>query len=221
MSGSGRSEEIVRATAAFRPPTGIVKRLFTCEDHDATMTVRTHAFVTAARETAFGLIGGMGNRWRHTAGVAERAGELAVALDLDPDVLVAAAWLHDIGYAGPIAATGFHPLDGADHLAGVGWPLSVAAMVAHHSGARFVAAARGLAERLAAYRFDEDALSDALTYADQTVGPAGDRVTATARHDEMLLRHGPSSWNAKVDHLRGPYLLAVADRVERLLAAAR
>ncbi|WP_306205878.1 HD domain-containing protein [Actinoplanes sp. RD1] len=182
------------------------------------MTVRTDAFVTAARETAWGLIGTMGNRWRHTAGVAERAGELATALDLDPDVLVAAAWLHDIGYAAPIAATGFHPLDGADHLAGRGWPLAVAAMVAHHSGARFVAAARGLAERLAVYRYDEDTLSDALTYADQTVGPTGERVTAAARHDEMLLRHGPASWNAKVDHLRGPYLLAVADRVERLLA---
>ncbi|AGL18223.1 HD domain-containing protein [Actinoplanes sp. N902-109] len=174
-------------------------------------------FVTAARQIAYDLIGSMGDRWRHTRGVAERAGELAGELGIDHDTLVAAAWLHDIGYAGPITATGFHPLDGADHLAGRGWPLSVAARVAHHSGARFVAAARGLGEQLAVYPYDEDLITDALTYADQTVGPTGDRVTAGARHDEMLLRHGPHSWNARVDHLRGPFLLAVADRVEAAL----
>ncbi|MEV8503658.1 HD domain-containing protein [Actinoplanes sp. NPDC051475] len=185
------------------------------------MTVRTPALATAAREVAFALLGTMGDRWRHTVGVAGRAAELASALDLDPDVLVCAAWLHDIGYAAPAVVTGFHPLDGADHLAGRGWPLSIATQVAHHSGARFVAAARGLAERLSAYPYAEGLMSDALTYADQTVGPRGDRVSATDRHDEMLRRHGPASYNAKVDHLRGPYLSAVADRVERCLVAAR
>ncbi len=183
------------------------------------MTVRAQVLVTAARETAYGLIGGMGDRWRHSAGVAERAAELAGPLGLDPEILVSAAWLHDVGYAAPIAATGFHPLDGADHLAGRGWPLSIAARVAHHSGARFVAAARGLADKLAAYDYDEDLLSDALTYADQTVGPRGDRVDATSRHEEMLLRHGPGSVNARVDHLRGPYLHEVATRVEAILSA--
>ncbi|BCJ49070.1 metal-dependent phosphohydrolase, HD subdomain protein [Actinoplanes sp. NBRC 14428] len=183
------------------------------------MRVRGSLLVTAAREVAQELLGGMGDRWRHTCGVAARADELAYALDLDPDVLVSSAWLHDIGYATPALVTGFHPLDGADHLAGRGWPLSIAARVAHHSGARFVAAARGLGELLSAYPYEEGPMSDALTYADQTVGPRGDRVSPAARHDEMLLRHGPSSWNARVDHLRGPYLLEVADRVERCLAA--
>ncbi|MEV4640035.1 HD domain-containing protein [Actinoplanes sp. NPDC049548] len=182
------------------------------------MTVRTPVLASAAREVAFGLLGTMGDRWRHTRGVAERAGELASALDLDADILVSAAWLHDIGYAAPAVVTGFHPLDGADHIAGHGWPLSIAAYVAHHSGARFVAAARGLAERLAAYPYEEGLVSDALTYADQTVGPRGDRVSVTDRRAEMLRRHGPCSWNARVDHLRGPYLAAVAERVERHLA---
>lgn len=127
------------------------------------MTVRAQVLVSAARETAYALIGGLGDRWRHSAGVAGRAAELAPALDLDPEILVSAAWLHDVGYAAPIAATGFHPLDGADHLSGRGWPLSIAALVAHHSGARFVATARGLADRLAAYDYDEGLLSDALT----------------------------------------------------------
>jgi hypothetical protein len=34
-----------------------------------------------------------------------------------PDDLVAAAWLHDIGYAPELAKTGFHPLDGSAALA--------------------------------------------------------------------------------------------------------
>lgn len=184
------------------------------------MTVRTQAFVTAAREVAHTLIGAMGDRWRHSAGVAERAGELAWALDLDHDVLVAAAWLHDVGYASPIALTGFHPLDGANHLAERGWPLAVATQVAHHSGARFVAQVRGLGDFLAEYPFAEDEMSDALTYADQTVGPRGDRVSASARHTEMLRRHGPESFNARADHARGPYLAAVASRMQARLAAA-
>ncbi|MFI5934530.1 HDIG domain-containing metalloprotein [Actinoplanes sp. NPDC051494] len=182
------------------------------------MSVQTRSsFVTAAREIAHDLLAPLGDRWRHSAGVAARAGELADALELDYDTLVATAWLHDIGYAKPVLVSGFHPLDGADHLAGRGWPLAVAARVAHHSGARFVAVARGLGERLAAYPYEEGLLSDALTYADQTVGPTGDRVSPAARHEEMLRRHGPGSLNARVDHLRGPYLLEVADRVERCL----
>ncbi|OJF11671.1 HD domain-containing protein [Couchioplanes caeruleus] len=183
------------------------------------MTVRTPVLAASAREIAEALLATMGDRWRHTRGVAERAAELAPALDLDADVLVAAAWLHDIGYARETVVTGFHPLDGANHLAARGWPLSVTARVAHHSGARFVAAARGLGERLAAYPYEEGMLSDALTYADQTVGPRGERVTPARRHEEMLCRHGPESWNAKVDHLRGPYLIRVADRVERRMRA--
>ncbi|WP_067500712.1 HDIG domain-containing metalloprotein [Actinoplanes sp. TFC3] len=186
------------------------------------MSVQTRAFLTAAQQLASDYLGAMGNRWRHTQGVAERAGELADALGLDHDTLVAAAWLHDIGYAAPLKVTGFHPLDGADHLTAHGWPLSVAARVAHHSGARYVAAARGLRERLlASYPYEENVLSDALTYADQTVGPDGGRVTATERHEEMLLRHGPESVNAQVDHLRGPFLAAVAERMEAALRRSR
>ena len=44
--------------------------------------------------------------------VAQRAGRVATILSL-PDDLVAAAWLHDIGYAPGLVQTGFHPLDGA------------------------------------------------------------------------------------------------------------
>jgi hypothetical protein len=117
--------------------------------------------------------------------------------------------------------TGFHPLDGAHYLAGRRWPALIAGLVAQHSGARFVAAARGLGAALAAYPDDGGPLSEALTYADQTVGPCGDRVTVAQRRAEMLGRHGAASWNARVDHVRGPHLRTVAARVEHRLARAR
>jgi hypothetical protein len=90
-------------------------------------------------------------------------------------------------------------------------------LVAHHSGARFLAAARGLADELAAYPDHGGWVTDVLTYADQTVGPGGESVSISRRHEEMLRRHGPDSWHAEVDHLRWPYLQAVADRVEHRL----
>ncbi|GAA3918442.1 HDIG domain-containing metalloprotein [Actinoplanes auranticolor] len=184
------------------------------------MRVGLSTLPDTAEELAYELLAPLGNRWRHTAGVAARAAELAAPLEVDRDVLVAAAWLHDIGYAERTVVTGFHPLDGARHLEQLAWPARIVGLVAQHSGARFVAAARGLAEALAAYPDGGGMISDALTYADQTVGPDGTRVTTGRRHDEMLRRHGPASWNARVDHVRLPHLRAVADRVEHRLALA-
>ncbi|WP_206686252.1 HD domain-containing protein [Kribbella qitaiheensis] len=55
-------------------------------------------------------------RWAHTIGVAEAARELAPGLRGMASTLEAAAWLHDIGYSPVIAASGFHPADGARYL---------------------------------------------------------------------------------------------------------
>lgn len=180
----------------------------------------TFPLSAAARVLAESLLGDMGNRWRHTQGVAERAAGLAGPLGVDGDLLTAAAWLHDVGYAAETVVTGFHPLDGADHLTREGWPVRVASLVAYHSGARFIAAARGLSEPLAAYPDDRTVLADALTYADQTVGPSGLPVDPATRYIEMLERHGPCSWNAQVDADRGPYLRGIAHRIEYLLSFA-
>jgi putative nucleotidyltransferase with HDIG domain len=184
-------------------------------------TARVDAFATrvdAARAIAEALLGGMGDRWRHTVGVAEQAAAVAGRLGLDPDVLVAAAWLHDIGYAKPIAHTGFHPLDGAVHLTVEGWPARIAGLVAYHSGARFVAEVKGFGERLSAFPDERSLVADALTYADQTTSPRGERVDPESRYAEMLLRHGPCSANALVDPVRRPHLRAIMARVEPLLA---
>ena len=55
-------------------------------------------------------------RWAHVQGVAARARSLAPVLGADADLLEAAAWLHDIGYAPGLAVTGLHALDGARYL---------------------------------------------------------------------------------------------------------
>jgi HD superfamily phosphodiesterase len=48
----------------------------------------------------------------------------------DATLLLAAALLHDVGYAPDIAHTGFHPLDGAWYLREVGAPDRLTALVA-------------------------------------------------------------------------------------------
>lgn len=159
-------------------------------------------------------------RWQHSAGVAARARSLAQTVPpADRELLVAAAWLHDIGYAPALHETGFHPLDGARYLDRQGWPTRLTSLVAHHSGARFVAEMRGLGPALAAFHRETSPVSDALTYADQTVGPAGRPYTIEQRMAEMLRRHGPDSPQAKAQRSRGAYLMAVHARVRRRMAS--
>ena len=165
---------------------------------------------------------GLPERWLHTQGVATRAAEIAMTVPPeDRSVLIAAAWLHDIGYASDIRDTGFHPLDGGLYLRADGWDDRLAALVAHHSGARFVPVERGFGLMMAEFDFEDDAVSDALTYADQTVGPNGRRMTVPYRIAEAISRHGPDSPNARARVDRVPYLLAVADRVEQRLAVSQ
>ena len=179
------------------------------------------AGVAVARDRAQALLADLPDRWAHTVGVARRAEEFAVILDEpEHDLLVIAAWLHDIGYSPAVAVHGFHPLDGAIYLDGHGWPARVSALVAHHSEARFVAREHGLQPATDRYPRELSALADALTYADQTTGPTGEPLSVRARMSEMLDRHGPDSAQARVHHLRAARLLAAATRVRaRLLAA--
>jgi HD domain len=183
-------------------------------------TVLRPVQVHDARDIAQVVLRDLPLRWRHTIGVARRAEELCVLLDADDRAhLLAAAWLHDIGYADEVVDTGFHPLDAARFLDRHRWPRRLSALVAHHSGAMYVAAARGLAEPLAVYPREESPVSDALTYADQTTAPNGDRTTVDERIADMLHRHGSDSPNFRAHQVRGPYLLAAAERVERRLRA--
>jgi putative nucleotidyltransferase with HDIG domain len=174
-----------------------------------------------ARDLARSLLVDLPERWQHTVGVAHRAAELADTLDepADADILVSAAWLHDIGYVPALRDTGFHPLDGARYLNRHGWPGRLCGLVAHHSEAGCVAAVRRLGDQLAAFGREQSAVSDALTCADQTVGPYGRRMSVDERLADMVRRHGPGSANAAVHQQRAPLIRAAVQRVH--LRAAR
>src|SRR5216684_9041309 len=104
-------------------------------------------------------------RWAHVQGVAARARSVAPVLGADADLLEAAAWLHDIGYAPGLAATGLHALDGAQFLRDAqDADAMLCRLVAHHSCAIIEAGERGLAEALD-LEFEQapQGLSNALT----------------------------------------------------------
>jgi putative nucleotidyltransferase with HDIG domain len=179
--------------------------------------------VHRARVVAQHLLVNVPERWRHTIGVARRAETVAgtVGSRGASEVLLAAAWLHDIGYAARLRDTGFHPLDGARHLQAEGWPSRIVGLVAHHSAALCVAQVRGLATEIACFSHEESPVADALTYADQTVGPNGRIMNFEQRLADMLGRHGPDSPNAAAHAQRAPVLRAAVQRVEERLAAVQ
>jgi len=134
--------------------------------------------------------------------------------------LVAAARLHDIGHGDLPRDTGFHPLDGARYLHRHQWPVRLAGLVAHHSEASSVARVRGLADDLARFPDERSLVSDALAYADQTVGPDGRAMRLEERWADMLRRHGQNSPNAVAHPRRAPLLRAAVHRIEQRLADA-
>jgi hypothetical protein len=177
--------------------------------------------VPAAREVANRLLAGEHERLEHSAAVAARAAALVPAVPrTDAGLLVAAAWLHDIGYSPLVRVTGFHPLDGARHLRAAGWDPALCALVAHHSGSRFVAAENGFGDLLAEFDHVDSPVSDALTTADQTVGPHGAPLSLDERLRDMLERHGPASANARAHPRREASVRAAHRRVTRRLDRA-
>jgi putative nucleotidyltransferase with HDIG domain len=123
--------------------------------------------------------------------VATKAEAVAEQLQLPPDVLVSAAWLHDIGYAGEVAASGFHPLDGARYLRGLHVDKRVIALVAHHSCAVLEADVRGLdSDLLAEFDSEPGVLAEALAYCDMTTGPDGESLDVGDRLAEIRSRYG-------------------------------
>jgi putative nucleotidyltransferase with HDIG domain len=177
--------------------------------------------VHRARDLAQTLLADLPERWRHTIGVARRAERVrgTVGSRSDGEVLLIAAWLHDIGYAATLRDTGFHPIDGARHLAEAGWPARISGLVAHHSASRYVADALGLMGQLDDFPAEQSPVSDALIYADQTVGPNGVTMNVEQRLADMLDRHGPGSSTAAAHAARAPALRAAVQRVDQRLAA--
>src|SRR5712691_7688295 len=122
-------------------------------------------------------------RWAHVKGVAARARSLAAVLGADADLLEAAAWLHDIGYALGLAVTDLHALDGARYLRNAQHAdAMLCRLVAHHSYAIIEAGERGLADLLnLEFEPAPHGLSSALTYCDMTTSPDGELVPVERR----------------------------------------
>ncbi|MFE2077640.1 HD domain-containing protein [Streptomyces misionensis] len=164
-------------------------------------------------------------RWAHTQGVAERATEVRGLLGEHSALLVAAATLHDIGYAPRLAVTGFHPLDGARFLRdehGADERLvRLVRLVANHSFALLEAEERGLRDELASEfpLLEEPLLVDALVYCDMTTTPDGARTSAPERIAEINSRYGADSVVGRFIRRAAPEILSSVQRIEAALAA--
>jgi HD superfamily phosphodiesterase len=162
----------------------------------------------------------LGARWLHSTGVAARAREITSVVDpADCDLLIAAAVLHDVGYAPELAISGFHPLDGARWLRGHGHH-RLANLVAHHTGASFEAAALGLEEAVDEFVDEQSAVTDALAYCDLTTGPVGERISVRGRLDEIEKRYGATSIVARALQSASEALFAMVARTEFRLSCA-
>ena len=179
-------------------------------DLDAT---NTHSLRPDAVSLADRLLHDVGTRLAHSASVARQVDRVRHLLDGRWQAVIAdAAWLHDIGYNPEIARTGFHPLDGARWLRDQGCPDETCRLVAWHTGAKIEGALRGLDHELAAeFAPPPELATNALTWADLTSSPRGDRWSVARRIADILRRYPADS----IEHR------AIADATPTLLRAAR
>ncbi|MFG1801017.1 HD domain-containing protein [Micromonospora carbonacea] len=177
--------------------------------------------ITGARSIAEKLLShALPQRWTHVQAVAKKAERVSAVLGVeDRAILVAAAWLHDVGYAPDLVSSGLHALDGALWLRRVEVDDRVVALVAHHSCATFEAQERGLAGELIANFSDEESpVRDLLWYVDMTTGPDGRDMDVRERLDEVRKRYGPEHVVTRFWARAEPTLLAAVERSELLLA---
>jgi HD domain len=159
-------------------------------------------------------------RWAHVQGVAARARSLAPVLPTEADLLEAAAWLHDIGYAPGLAVTGLHALDGGRYLRDAQHAdAMLCRLVAHHSCAIIEARERGLADVLS-LEFDPApyALASVLTCCDMTTSPEGELVPAEQRLAEIQDRYGPGHLVSRSIQRAAPMILGAVKQVHNKAA---
>ena len=170
-----------------------------------------------ARGVAEARLEPLATRLAQVRGVAAAAERLVSRIDpLEADALIAAAWLHDVGYAPSLCATGFHPVDGAVFVRAENFPPLVVSLVAYHTGAVFEARERGLSDVLAEFPQPPDFLLDLLTCADMTTGPDGSPMLADVRLSEILSRYDEDDPVHRAITLSARTLLAAVARVDAL-----
>lgn len=141
------------------------------------------------------------HRLRHLQTVWERAVALRSLCRpwLEPamsDRLELAALLHDVGRALDPDDTEPHGFVGARFLDSLGLD-DIAPLVAHHSGARLEAVARGMADR-DRWSVGEPDLLALLTYLDRTTGSSGGTVSLAQRRSDLATRRGEGSLQLRI-----------------------
>jgi hypothetical protein len=159
-------------------------------------------------------------RWSHVQSVAAEARRIAVIAGDDAELLVAAAVLHDVGYAPSVATTRFHPLDGARYLAELGASRRLCCLVARHSCAIREAEMRGLVDDVEQFEDEASSVRDALWYCDMVSGPDGERLRFQDRIAEIQRRYGPTDLVSRFIRAAQAELSGAAERtIERMAAA--
>jgi putative nucleotidyltransferase with HDIG domain len=178
---------------------------------------RMNTLVSWAEQLAQALLQeSLPRRWAHVQGVAARARSMAPVLGADANLLEAAAWLHDIGYAPGLATTGLHALDGARYLRDTQHADTILCrLVAHHTCAIIEAEERGLADILGLeFQPAPHALSSMLTYCDITTSPDGELVPAERRLAEIQQRYGPGHLVSRSMQRATPMILRAVEQVQ-------
>ena len=157
----------------------------------------------------------LGARWQHLEAVGRAAQKLPLEGG-EAELVVGAAWLHDIGYVPALQRSGMHAVDGALYLKMTGAPARVVSLVAYHTGAVFEAEERGLTGQLLQFEPPPELMLDALTYVDLTTDLTGQTVSVEQRLREIFSRYEPEHPVHRAVTLSRPYLEASAGR-----AAAR
>ncbi len=147
------------------------------------------SLATRARAVAEDLLSNDAALLQHSARSAARADEIARRIPHSRRTeVVAAAWLHDIGYAPQLQRTGFHPLDGALFLMTGDWPERVIRLVAHHSLASLEAPFYGVGHHLGVIEAVTGPDADILVSADLEGGSGEKAPTVEERLAMMRVR---------------------------------
>ena len=139
---------------------------------------------------------------------------------MDADLLEAAAWLHDIGYASDLATTGLHQVDGARYLRDTQHAdAMLCRLVALHSCAIIEAGERGLADILSS-EFDPatDVLASVLTCCDMTISPDDEPAPVEQRLAEIHDRYGRGHLVSRSIKRATPMILRSVEQVHQRAA---
>jgi len=159
-------------------------------------------------------------RWSHVQGVGRRAESIARVVGDDGELLICAAWLHDIGYSPDLVASGLHALDGARYLRDVARAEDrLCRLVAYHSCAYIEAMNRGLTKELAELPPVDSFIADALTYCDMTTTPDGELTDVDSRLAEIAGRYDDGDVVAESIKMAGSEIKTSTEKVTAALSS--